>query len=263
MAGSQARNWCFTLNNWTEPEYNVILNLDVGFLIMGKETGENGTPHLQGYVQFHKRTYFTTAQKLLPRAHLEVAYGSADSNIEYCTKGGDHASTGLPKRRGERTDLNKVRRDALENGMTGVTRWANAQQIKVAEKFLTYNEPARDWKPTVTWIYGGPGSGKTRTAHELTGECRYIKKSGGKWWNGYDDHEDVIIDDFRDSWWDLEYLLGLIDRYAFRVEFKGGCRQFRARNIVITAPRAPETYYPNMGEDMQQLLRRIDVIMPL
>lgn len=261
---ARARNWCFTLNNWTQEEYNNVLALpEVHYLIVGKEVGEQETPHLQGYVQWQKRQRFNTVKRLLPRAHLEVARGSADSNVEYCSKGGDFVTQGEPKRWGERTDLDRVRRDALENGMAGVTRWASLQQIKVAEKFLTYNEEPRDWKPTVTWIHGGPNTGKTRMAHDLTGDGRFIKNGGGKWWCGYDGNEDVILDDFRDTWWSLEYMLGLLDRYAFRVEFKGGMRQFRARNIVITSPHDPRSYYRMTGENMDQLMRRIDVIMPL
>ncbi len=52
-----SKRWCFTLNN---PEIDEISNIVLvckgmtGVFIIGSEVGENGTPHLQGYVEFIK-----------------------------------------------------------------------------------------------------------------------------------------------------------------------------------------------------------------
>jgi hypothetical protein len=44
------RNICFTLNNYTSQEYEALLyNDNFKYVIIGKEVGESGTPHLQGY----------------------------------------------------------------------------------------------------------------------------------------------------------------------------------------------------------------------
>lgn len=260
---SRARNWCATINNFVDADIAALHNMPADFIIWGEEVGENGTPHLQIYFQLPSRMRLTAVRELLPRAHLEVARGSAAQNIEYCSKDGVVTSVGEPRHQGERTDLDTVRNDAAENGMRHVTRWANCQQMRVAEKFLTYNEEPRDWKPHVTWLYGPPGSGKTRRAHALTSEDRYIKSSSSKWWDGYDGQTDVIIDDFRESWCPLQELLALLDRYEHRVEFKGGTRQFLARNIVVTSPLHPGWLYRFTDENIEQLLRRIDVLMGL
>lgn len=257
---ARARNWCATINNFSEADEATLRELPASFVIWGREVGANGTPHLQIYFQLRTRMRFSQVRGLLPRAHIEVAHGSADQNIDYCSKEGEVTSVGEVRRQGERTDLDEVRRDAAENGMRHVTRWANCQQIRVAEKFLTYNEEPRDWKPHVTWLWGPPGSGKTRRAHALTDDDRYVKSTSSKWWPGYDGHSDVIIDDFRDSWFPLQELLALLDRYEHRVEFKGGFRQFRARRIVVTCPLPPAFLYPFLHEHMGQLLRRIDAI---
>jgi len=51
------RNWCGTLNNYTEQEldqFNYIYRAPptfVSYLIYGKEIGDNGTPHLQFYIE--------------------------------------------------------------------------------------------------------------------------------------------------------------------------------------------------------------------
>lgn len=84
-----ARRWCFTLNNYDAKEEDELLSLasgevrsDIGlrFIIVGRETGASGTPHLQGYVEFmHGVSLDTVKRRLacLQRAHLEIANGGA------------------------------------------------------------------------------------------------------------------------------------------------------------------------------------------
>nr|WQA30167.1 MAG: rep protein [Cressdnaviricota sp.] len=83
----------------------------------------------------------------------------------------------------------------------------------------------------------------------------------GKWFEGYDAHEDVIIDDFREGWCPFPTLLRLLDRYPYRIEVKGASRQFLAKRIFITSCHPPDKVYNNIrDEDMLQLGRRIDMI---
>ena len=203
------RCFCFTLNNYTNEEVekcHELVNL-CKYVVWGYEIGESGTPHLQGYAELIKRTRFASIKKILERAHIETRRGTQKEAADYCKKDGDFVEFGKMKKQGERGDLNAAKQIALDDGMRGVARIVNnIQAIKVAEKFLEYNEPERDWKPTVVWIWGPTGSGKSRMARDITNDDVYTKNNGTKWWNGYDAHEDVIIDDFRDSWWPITYI---------------------------------------------------------
>lgn len=259
------RNVCFTINNYSLEDVCTLAESVDGdrwsYLVIGYEAGSAGVPHIQGYGELAARTrQSTVAKKYLPRAHLEARKGSARQAAEYCMKENNYLTFGELSRQGARGDLVAVREMAKESGMRAVAACCNFQEIRVAEKFLTYCEEARDWKPMVVWLWGPTGTGKSRIARSLTGQDRYVKNTGTKWWDGYDGHSNVIMDDFRPSWWDLTYMLGLIDRYEFLVEFKGGNRQFRARTIVITSAFAPEECYTGTGECVRQLLRRIDVV---
>lgn len=265
--GSPAIGWCFTLNNYSQEEEDHIWQLDVKYLVFGHEEGENGTPHLQGYVEFNKKIRMAQAKKLLgDRVHVEKRLGTAKQASDYCKKGGkDIFEKGTMGGQGHRSDLDRVRQLALEGGMRSVTETASYQQIRTAEIFLTYNESARDFKPKVTWICGPSGAGKTRLAKEMCGEDDlYMKVGVNKWWNGYDAHENVIIDDFRPDTISFVNLLGILDRYEFRVETKGGMRQLLAKQIIITAIESPQEMYRfQQNEPLEQLLRRIDEIINL
>lgn len=43
----QAKHWCFTINNYTVEE-TTPNPIQFTYLVIGKEVGENNTPHLQG-----------------------------------------------------------------------------------------------------------------------------------------------------------------------------------------------------------------------
>lgn len=108
---SRAKNWCFTINNWTEAEAESLRTVGTSiseYLVFGKETGEEGTPHLQGFVTFKAPLRFSTAKNRIgERAHLAVARAGPSSNREYCIKEGDFEEFGTcpPSSQGRRTDL--------------------------------------------------------------------------------------------------------------------------------------------------------------
>ena len=88
------RKWCFTINNYTEEdEQNLLDKLTpdkVVYAIVGREKGESGTPHLQGYVYFKRRLNMSTPKARLGKtAHLEPARGTPEQNEQYCSKDGD------------------------------------------------------------------------------------------------------------------------------------------------------------------------------
>lgn len=87
----KCRKWCFTLNNWTEIEEKEIIS-NFGTMaqyILGHEVGEEGTPHIQGYLEFKNAVHMTSLKKVITRAHFETARGSSKQNYDYCSKDGD------------------------------------------------------------------------------------------------------------------------------------------------------------------------------
>lgn len=260
-----SKSWVFTINNPNDDDIMCLLNIKCGYIVYALERAPTtGTPHYQGYIEFINKTKHERACVLLgKRAYVAGRRGTQLEAADYCKKGGTWTERGTPYVQGARTDLDRARSIASDEGMRVVTSICNLQQISVARQYLTYNESARDWEPEVIWIWGKSGAGKSRHAREITGSDVYCKNNGTKWWDGYDRHEDVIIDDFRDSWWTLTEMLSLLDRYEKMVEYKGGWRQFVPKKIIITSIFPPGECYKIADEDAHQLLRRLSSIVPM
>jgi len=263
------RAWCFTLNNYTDEDINKIkLELaDASYAVIGKEVGEEGTPHLQGYFQWKSLLSFNQVKsKLGDRAHLEPANGTPGENKTYCSKAGDYFEIGSCKRQGQRTDLEDIRKKVKEGETFTklIEDGYNLQALKYAEKVLPYISPVQRDKPMVYWFHGPSGSGKTRTAVEMAaGTTTWISPAGTlKWFDGYDGQETAILDDYRSADNTFNEMLRLLDRYPCRVQIKGGMREWRPKLIIITTRFDPHNSFPKLSEhdDIEQLLRRIDKV---
>ncbi len=264
------RNFVFTLNNYDEDDEQRIQDSEFfAYVVYGREVApRTGTPHLQGYVELRNPASFDRVRReFAGRAHIQPRRGTASEASVYCKKGDDFYERGNCSHQGARRDLDGAREAAQDGGMRLVSSVYNAQAIRVAEKYLTYNEEVRDFKPNVEWWWGPTEVGKSkgvRAAALLLGfkpDQWYTKNVGDHWFDGYDGHPVVILDDFRGDWWRLHYMLGFLDRYEFRVQYKGGHRQMRATHIFITSDRPPQECYEVRG--MDQLLRRIDIVRHL
>lgn len=184
---ARKRAYCFTLNNYTELEYESICALSCSYLVCGRERGESGTPHLQGYIYFKDACSFRSAGSRIPRAHVEVAKGSGQQNFDYCSKGGDFVEHGIRPV------------DAKSKGDAECERWDGALASAKKGKFddipsdiyiryvrsLEYIAAKSSDDPVANcftsknyWYYGGPGTGKSRAARAL-GERRSVVQQSG------------------------------------------------------------------------------------
>lgn len=273
---SRNRNFCFTLNNYTDEEYNNICDLSrqAHYLVVGKEVGENGTPHLQGFIMFNNKKSFDQIKNLInnQRVHIEACLGSPKQNETYCKKDNNFIEFGTPpKGSGARTDLDAVT-DLIKSGATmdEIVEQHTGTCIKfykgIRQVYSHINKQERSWKTTVYWVHGATGTGKTRWIHQLSQNVKtYWKDPSTKWWDGYDSQELVILDDFRPTKeLPFSYLLRLFDRYPMSVEAKGLYFPFLAKVIFVTSPvtiREAFAHCDFLKEgDINQMLRRVKEI---
>lgn len=260
------RTWCFTLNNYSEDDERLLGQLyeqgTARYVLFGRESGESGTPHLQGVLTLASPSRRRALSRLIPRAHLEPCR-SRDASIEYCKKEGDFVEHGTVRtNQGKRTDLEDAIATLRDSGLDAVRELHPTVYVRYPRGLssLLVDAP-RDpgTPPEVTWIYGGTGVGKTRYVVDREPDL-WISGATLKWWDGYMGQSAVCFDDFRGDFCTFHWLLRLLDRYPVRVEVKGGSREFNSPRIYITCPFHPRDVYPTI-EDKEQLVRRISRII--
>lgn len=86
---SRTRAFTFTINNYTNDDVLMLLELESVYTCFGFEVGSKGTHHIQGYVYFKDGRTIKSLSKQLRRAHIESARGTVKENQVYTSKDGD------------------------------------------------------------------------------------------------------------------------------------------------------------------------------
>ncbi|QMW68779.1 replication-associated protein [Crucivirus-298] len=269
-----ARRYCWTLNNPTDDERRRIRSIDgdnlVGYIICGNEVGQSGTPHLQGYLELKSPQRINRVKRILgvDRVHLEAARGTPTQAAEYCKKEGDtFHEAGAISRQGKRNDLLTLQ-ESIDGGASvmDIAREHFGSFIKYGKGirgYLALHVQPRDWRTQVVWWHGPTGTGKSRRAHtESQNLCPnsvcWLPDQTLTWFDGYEGHKGVIIDDF-DGRAPIAQLLRLFDRYPLKVAIKGGFVEWVPRIIWVTSNKCPEDMYGDHHQ-WDALRRRIDEI---
>lgn len=114
VAPKRARSWCFTWNNHSKENWHTCTalfdNMKIHKMICQEETGKNGTPHIQGFVQFNNAISFATLKKIDGKIHWEVCR-NIQASINYCcksdTKNGESFTHGCEYTKKEIFDYDK------------------------------------------------------------------------------------------------------------------------------------------------------------
>ena len=261
------RNVCFTLNNYTEENVKSLLKLPTKYLVFGREIGDSGTPHLQGYLEFDKRYRFNTAKRMLPKCHLEPRKGTAQQAADYCKKDKEFTETGTISEPGKRTDLAAVYDMAKANKSDVTIGEAHpATYMKfykaVDRVRLNYARLDNKFSPVDCYvIVGKAGEGKTRKAYDFDPDLyRLVRPKGSVWFDGYQGQKTLLIDDFYGGI-AYGYLLQLLDGYKFQLPIKGGFTWKQWKTVIITSNAHPEKWYPKFGFS-EALKRRVSITPP-
>lgn len=255
-------SWVFTTNNPSEMDIERTHGTECVYLIYGKEVASTGTPHLQGYVRFKSQQGLSAVRKLFPTSHLEIAKGDIESNINYCSKEGQVYEKGIrpvtKKEQGENERQRWKRNlDAAKDG-----KFDEVDPDILVRYYRTIKEIAKDnmARPadaedvTGLWISGPAGCGKSRHAREIAPNAYF--KMCNKWWDGYQDECDVIIDDIDKKHDCLAHHLKIwADRYSFIAEIKGGAVLIRPKQVIVTSQYTIEEIFPD-DETRDALNRR-------
>nr|WAE42900.1 MAG: replication associated protein [Cressdnaviricota sp.] len=260
--GSGHRAWVFTCNNYTPEMEEQIQGIECSYLVYGHEQGVEGTPHLQGYIEFSSVNKFEQVRKKLVHSRIAPRKGTPQQAAEYCKKDKDYYEKGEISHQGKSQSLVNASKMILEKKpMIEVAKENPMIFIKhfkgmYALQSLMY--PKRTTEPYVSWIFGESGRGKTHIAIGDTPPEEVYSVPSEKWFDGYHQQKKVLIDDIDISKWNFKFLLRLLDKYPIQVEIKGGMIEFNSPYIYITDEFPPSYYFH--GNTLEQLESRINCI---
>lgn len=268
--GTQARRWLFTINNYPEDAVEYLCGVceeepRVRYLVFQCEIGAEGTPHIQGYIEFKGAWRFSRVKRFVSpvvSARVEMARGSGDSNRTYCTKEETRVlgpfEFGVMAAQG-RNDLSKIK-SLIDEGSSERSLWdaSFGSMVRYYRGILQYKmivAPQRNFMTELIFCFGPPGTGKSRWAFETYPGAYW--KQPSHWWDSYHGEETVILDDFY-GWLPYHDVLRLADRYPLLVETKGGQVNFCAKRIIITSNALPADLWQKI-EDKSAFIRRISL----
>ncbi len=91
----QSKYWCFTWNNYPRNAERIITALATTYYVIGRETGRNGTRHLQGYLELSRKTRLRTLKaETSDGIHWEARLGTGKEASDYCKKDGSFVEAG-------------------------------------------------------------------------------------------------------------------------------------------------------------------------
>lgn len=255
-----AKRWCFTYNNPTHHEQEVIDLLDsleAEYIVFQLEEGAEGTPHYQGFVCFFQKRRLSQIRHLFP-GHFSVARGTVAQNRAYCTKQegriGEFSEFGIPpEEKGARTDLNELH-SRLQAGTLTNKQYANEHFplfIKYPNLVQNYElsqiEGRNDGcEISCVLLVGFAGTGKSYLASKMARELGLggvYRHSLGKWWDGYRGERITIFDDFRGHSLSITDFKLVFDRYALRIQVKGSSCPLAATHFFITTNIDPKDWW--------------------
>lgn len=258
---STSKRWCFTVNNYSQEDEDSIQSWDCLYLVYGREVGDSGTPHLQGFVTFKNNKRYSGVRKLHDKAHWECAKGTSAQASDYCKKDGDYFEKGQAPCPGKRTDLDAAIATLKTDGLAAVAENHPVEFTRYSRGFrdlaLFLEKPYTHHQCRGIWIWGPPGTGKSHCARAFSSDI-YLKAQN-KWWDGYAGERVVLLDDL-DTDVLGHYLKIWSDKYSCTGETKGGTIQLRHHMFIVTSNYPPSHFWP--FDDMMRLAieRRFKVI---
>lgn len=241
----------------------------LSYFAYGKEVcPSTGRDHLQAFAYAKKAMRLTGWKKLFPTAHIEVMRGTFMQNEKYCSKEGQFTEFGeRPMEHGKkRSDLLVKELIDADPSISVFQIYEDTQNIACVHHkkfFEEYREHKRQKSikddrtaPEVYFIYGKPGSGKTRFVYDK--EPDVFKCPSLQWFNGYTGQDAVLIDNLEIPIINKAFFLQLIDRYPMQVPTKGGFTWWKPKRIYITSVYTP-VHIQQEFTDPNEFKRRITV----
>lgn len=285
----QSTRYCFTLNNYTDNDIELLRKFYAGFckyLVYGKEVGEKcRTPHLQGFFTLKTHLSMVAVHKALGTKAIALltAKGKSAQAAAYCKKGEQSKDEwdalkdkgpnyglnfngeefGEVPYNGKRSELDELC-EAVQQGkplleVSQINPSAYVRNYRGLANLRALNSPSyTHHECRGIWIWGPPGTGKSTKARSLCSEDDLFIKSQSKWWDGYSGQTHVLLDDM-DSNCLGHYLKIWADKFACPGEIKGGFVNLTHRAFIVTSNKTIAQLWPDDPVMATAIKRRFKV----
>lgn len=248
--------WCWTFFIDVEPAWRPTFDQQrMKFLIYETECcPQTGRMHLQGYMRTARKIRMSGAKALLHHScHLEIAKGSEEDNIAYCSKTG----IGLTKEgvanlqagiQGSRTDLRQAT-DDIANGATARDIAINYPGLYVRyhqglEALIRAREPtppiSREIRCFLLW--GETGVGKSHRARTTFPQA-YIVSPGRDPFGGYKNESTIIFEEWSHHDWPIREMNRYLDKWTSPISSRYFNKTTSWTTVLILTNQNPANCY--------------------
>lgn len=248
----RCRRWVLTWNNYTVKDYEELQKYCedscIDF-ILGKEVGKQGTPHIQGYLEFKHVRKFSALHKRFPKIHFEKAKGTKSQNHKYCSKDNNFTK--------KLTFQEKLHQSILKEEYENIT-WKPWQN-----QVIEYCNSKPDSRK-IFWVYDKLGNrGKSFLAKYIWLKFDCILADGKKdnifnqtklFLENEKEPRIILLDVPR---YNIEYInYGVLEQLKngliYSGKYEGGVCAFRYPHVIVFANIEPE--YHKMSEDRWNII---------
>lgn len=269
----QGRYWIGTIpssSDWIPPSSTSELPGVVTWMRGQQELGsETGHLHWQVCVATSRKVRLGVITSTFP-GHWELTRSDAARDYvwkdETAVVGTRFELGSLAFRRSSSTDWDVVRTSAVNGDLSSVPSDVYVRCYNQLRRISQDHMAPVAVERTAYVFWGRTGTGKSRRAWEEAGLDAFAKDPRTKWWCGYRNQKNVVIDEFRGGIFlliidiGLSHMLRWLDRYPVVVETKGSAVPLAATTYWITSNLDPELWYPELDVDSKNaLLRRLNI----
>lgn len=284
------KNYFLTINNYSTADFVKLVNWKfLSWAIFGFEVGpECGTPHFHVAFGTKNQVHIGTLKRMFPGREVQPIKNT-HIVIAYCIKDGHVFIRGTlptaPKVRAEKGgDATKRKWDAIAaHARSGdldaicdldahayLTCYNNLKKIRNDNRPIPDDLPEsrEDATALVTrgcgiWIWGPPGTGKSRSVRNDYGDRICNKPLDSRWMpSSYDPdkHDVILLEDFDIRHKAFASILKIwSDRYAFTCEIKGDMFTVRPNWIIVTSNYHPRDIWFE-DRDIEPIMDRFRVV---
>lgn len=258
----ERHGYAFTLNNYTDADYEALKTVKCRWIIFGKEVAPTtGTPHLQGEVYFNEALNLWNALDMFPitMSYVKPWYKGdrrgTGAGVTYC---GKNATDVFEQGRRLEQGVDVNIRSIIEETKSMREVFAMTQdprRISVAKAMLPYIRPEQRHM-TVFW-YWGPGASTKAKTEAISNGPVYYAPAKNTYWEGYDGEENVLMINYRKTFSSLAVMLNILGGEPMNVNLKFMSRPLSATRIWITTNANPRVTWLSEGSPDVEILESL------